>query len=71
MTGIVGTNEQVPVPAGYGAPIRLSPVLGTTPLTRDAASGGAINGVPIYVYTCGGEMTHAGLAHHQAQQLGV
>ncbi|MCR9088279.1 MAG: hypothetical protein NXH97_16225 [Rhodobacteraceae bacterium] len=71
MTGIVGTNEQVPAPAGYGAPIRFSPVLGTTPLTRDATSGGAINVVPVSGYTCGGEMTHADLAHHQPQELDV
>ena len=67
MTGIVGTNEQVPVPADYAAPILLSPTLGTTPLTRDAALGVAVNGVPIYDYTGGGEMSQADLAHHQAQ----
>lgn len=67
MTGIVGTNEQVPVPAGYAAPIILTPTLGTTPLTRDAALGVAVNGVPIYDYTGGGEMTEADLAHHQAR----
>lgn len=66
MTGIVGTNEQVPVPADYAAPIILSPTLGTTPLTRDAALGVAVNGVPIYDYTGGGEMSQADLAHHQA-----
>lgn len=67
MTGIVGTNEQVPVPAEYGAPIILAPILGSTPLTRDAALGVAVNGVPIYDYTGGGEMSQADLAHHQAQ----
>lgn len=67
MTGITGTNEQVPVPAEYAAPILLEPVLGDTPLTRDAALGVAVNGVPIYDYTAGGEMTQADLAHHQAQ----
>ncbi|KQB97713.1 phosphatidylethanolamine-binding protein [Loktanella sp. 1ANDIMAR09] len=67
MTGIVGTNEQVPVPAEYGAPILLSPQFNGTPLTRDAALGVAVNGVPIYDYTGGGEMTEADLAHHQAQ----
>ena len=67
MTGIVGTNEQVPVPADYPAPILLDPVLGTQPLTRDAALGVAVNGVPIYDYTAGGEMSEADLAHHQAQ----
>ncbi|MEM8658027.1 MAG: YHYH protein, partial [Pseudomonadota bacterium] len=67
MTGIIGTNEQVPVPADYAAPILLNPTLGTTPLTRDAALGVAVNGVPIYDYTAGGEMSMADLAHHQAQ----
>lgn len=67
MTGIVGTNEQVPVPAEYGAPVILASRLGTTPLTRDAALGVAVNGVPIYDYTGGGEMSEADLAHHQAQ----
>jgi hypothetical protein len=67
MTGITGTNEQVPVPADYAAPILLSPELGDTPLTRDAALGVAVNGVPIYDYTGGGEMTEADLTHHQAR----
>lgn len=67
MTGIVRTNEQVPVPADYAAPIPLNPVFAGQPLTRDAALGVAVNGVPIYDYTAGGEMTQAELAHHQAQ----
>lgn len=68
MTGIVGTNEQVPVPAaGYSAPIPLQPTLGDTPQTRDAALGVAVNGVPIYDYTGGGEMTANDLLHHQSQ----
>lgn len=67
MTGITGTNEQVPVPADYSAPIPLSPKLGNSPQTRDAALGVAVNGVPIYDYTAGGEMSEADLAHHQAQ----
>ncbi len=67
MTGIEGTNEQVPVPAQYAAPIILSPELGNEPLTRDAALGVAVNGVPIYDYTAGGEMSQADLAHHQAR----
>lgn len=67
MTGIIGTNEQIPVPADYAAPILLAPTMGTTPLTRDAALGVAVNGVPIYDYTAGGEMSEADLAHHQAQ----
>ncbi len=62
-TGIVGTNEQIPVPAkDYAAPIPLSPVLGATPQTRDTALGVAVNGVLIYSdYTAGGEMTVADL----------
>lgn len=67
MTGIVGTNEQVPVPAEYAAPIPLKPVLGSKPITRDAALGVAVNGVPIYDYTGGGEMTEQDLLHHQAK----
>lgn len=67
MTGIVGSNEQVPVPAEYAAPIILFPTMGSTPITRDAALGVAVNGVPIYDYTAGGEMSQADLAHHQAQ----
>ncbi|MCF2870344.1 YHYH protein [Octadecabacter sp. G9-8] len=67
MTGISGTNEQIPVPAQYAAPIILAPQFSGTPLTRDAALGVAVNGVPIYDYTGGGEMNVADLAHHQAQ----
>lgn len=67
MTGIVGTNEQVPVPASYAVPIPLSPQPGTTPQTRDAALGVAVNGVPIYDYTAGGEMSQADLHHHQTK----
>ena len=67
MTGIVGTNEQVPVPAEYAAPIPLKPSLGSTPITRDAALGVAVNGVPIYDYTGGGEMSQQDLLHHQAR----
>lgn len=68
MTGIVRTNEQIPVPAkDYAAPIPLTPVLQATPQTRDAALGIAVNGVPIYDYTGGGEMTLEDLQHHQAQ----
>jgi hypothetical protein len=69
MTGIVGTNEQVPVPAeNYVSPIPLQPVLGSEPHTRDAALGVAVNGVPIYDYTGGGEMSVADLSVHQTQQ---
>ncbi|MEP0519012.1 MAG: YHYH protein [Hyphomicrobiales bacterium] len=68
MDGIIGTNEQVPVPsAGYAAPIPLLPELGDTPQTRDAALGIAVNGVPIFDYTGGGEMSLSDLYHHQTQ----
>lgn len=67
MTGITATNEQVPVPAEYAAPVLLDPKLNGTPLTRDAALGVAVNGVPIYDYTGGGEMSEADLKHHQVR----
>lgn len=67
MTGIVGTNEQLPVPAEYSAPVSLTPSLGTSPVTRDAALGVAVNGVPIYDYTGGGEMSEQDLYHHQTK----
>lgn len=58
MTGIVGTNEQIPVPAsGYAAPIPLEPRLTGSPRTRDASLAVAVNGVPIFDYTGGGEMS--------------
>lgn len=67
MTGIIGTNEQVPVPAlNYASPIVLAPALAAAPHTRDAALGVAVNGVPIYDYTAGGEMSQADLGTYQA-----
>ena len=67
MTGIAGSNEQLPVPADYSAPVPLQPSLGSSPVTRDAALGVAVNGVPIYDYTAGGEMSAEDLLHHQTQ----
>ena len=68
MTGIIGTNEQVPVPAiNHSAPIALEPRLTTTPQTRDSSLGVAVNGVPIFDYTAGGEMSAEDLHHHQTQ----
>ena len=68
LTGIVGTNEQTVVPAvNYTSPIPLAPTLTTEAKTRDAALGVAVNGVPIYDYTGGGEMSQDDLAHYQAQ----
>lgn len=55
MTGITGTNEQVPIPApGHESPIPLAPTPGTTMFTTDGALGVAVNGVPIYDYTSAG-----------------
>lgn len=57
MNGIVGTNEQIPVPAlDYASPVRLAPTMGSAPTSRDAALGVAINGVPIYDYSSAGEL---------------
>lgn len=66
MTGIVGTNEQIPVPAeGYFASVRLEPVLGKVPQTRDSSLAVAVNGIPIFDYTSGGEMSEEDLYNHQ------
>ncbi len=66
MTGIVGTNEQVPVPAiDYVTPIPLVPTPAATLTTRDAALGVAVNGVPMYDYTAGGELSQADLSIYQ------
>lgn len=60
MTGIVGTNEQIPVPAvGYSSPLRLNPVKAASVTTVDAAVGVAVNGVPIYDYSAQGELDPA------------
>lgn len=68
MTGITGSNEQVPVPApNYYSPIALAPEMGSEPHTRDAALGVAVNGVPIYDYTAGGEMSQDDLATYQEE----
>lgn len=57
MTGIVGTNEQVPVPAvDFRAPIPLTPTMTDGYGVRDNALGIAVNGVPIYDYTSQGEL---------------
>lgn len=68
MTGIVGTNEQVPIPAAdYSAPIPLQAKPRSEPKTRDSALAVAVNGVPIFDYTGGGEMSEDDLYHHQTQ----
>jgi len=57
MTGIVGSNEQIPVPAkNYVSPLRLNPTKAAKFTTIDAAVGVAVNGVPIYDYTSQGEL---------------
>ncbi len=62
MTGIVGSNEQIPVPAvDYAAPVRLDPVMTGNRVSRDASLGTAINGVPIYDYTSAGELSEEDL----------
>ncbi len=67
MTGIVASNEQVPVPADYTVPVPLQATPTTTPKTRDAALAVAVNGVLIFDYTSGGEMSSADLHHHQSR----
>ncbi|MGI9425040.1 MAG: YHYH protein [Hyphomicrobiaceae bacterium] len=68
MNGIVGSNEQVPVPAiNHSAPVALEPRLTKTAKTRDSSLGVAVNGVPIFDYTGGGEMSAKDLHHHQTQ----
>ncbi len=57
MTGITGTNDQVPVPApGYTSPVTLAPKLAATPTSIDAALAVAVNGVPIYDYSSQGAL---------------
>lgn len=66
MTGIVGTNEQIPVPApGYFAPIIFNPSFTGTPQTRDSSLAVAVNGVPIFDYSAGGDMSIDDLYYHQ------
>ncbi len=68
MIGIVNSNEQVPIPAAdYSVPIPLVATPGSTPKTRDSSLAIAVNGVPIYDYTGGGEMSVNDLYHHQTQ----
>ncbi|MEP3351499.1 MAG: YHYH protein [Marinomonas sp.] len=57
MNGIIGTNEQIPVPAlNYAAPILLHPHMADHKTSIDAAVGVAVNGVPIYDYSAQGEL---------------
>ncbi|MEL6298846.1 MAG: YHYH protein [Pseudomonadota bacterium] len=68
MNGIVGAIEQVPVPAhNHAAPVALEPRLTARPKTRDSSLGVAVNGVPIFDYTAGGEMSGEDLKHHQEE----
>ncbi len=69
MTGIIGTNEQIPMPApGYFAPIRFDPSFTGTPQTRDSSLAVAVNGIPIFDYSAGGEMSIDDLYYHQPHQ---
>eukprot|EP00903_Cladosiphon_okamuranus_P004283 g4281.t1 len=66
MTGIVGTNEQIPVPApGYYIPIKFEPAFTGIPQTRDSSLAVAINGIPIFDYSAAGELGVDGLYYHQ------
>lgn len=66
MTGIIGTNEQIPVPAeGYYAKIKLESVPADALQTRDSSIAIAVNGIPIFDYTAGGEMSQDDLYRHQ------
>lgn len=66
MTGIIGANEQIPVPTeGYYATVRLDPVLTEEPKTRDSSLAIAVNGIPIFDYTAGGELSTDELHNHQ------
>lgn len=69
MTGIVGTNEQIPLPApGYHAPIVFNPSFHGEPQTRDSSLGVAVNGIPIFDYSAGGEMTVEELYSYHPRQ---
>lgn len=69
MTGIVATNEQIPVPApGYFAPIKFNPSFTGEPQTRDSSLAVAVNGVPIFDYSSGGEMSIDDLYHYHARR---
>lgn len=58
MTGITGTNLQVPVPAiDHAVPIPLSPSLAAEVTSIDNAIAIAVNGVPIYDYSSQGTIT--------------
>lgn len=72
MTGITGTNEQIPVPAlGYAAPVKLKPKKAAELTTIDAAVGVAVNGVPIYDYSSQGELdVHNYDSKHDTLALG-
>jgi len=72
MTGITGSNEQIPVPAkGYAAPIKLHPSKADRLTTIDAAVGVAVNGVPIYDYSSQGDLdVHEYDAEHDTLVLG-
>lgn len=66
MNGIVGTNEQIPMPApGYFAPIKFNPSYTGDPKTRDSSLAIAVNGIPIFDYSAGGDLSINDLYYHQ------
>ena len=56
MTGITGTNEQIPVPGDWAPFLPLVPRGTDGRTSNDAAVGVAVNGVPIYDYTKQGDL---------------
>ena len=64
MNGITGTNEQIPVPAyNYSAPIPISPSGTSEMYSRDSSLGVAVNGVPIYDWSSGGDLSETDLVN--------
>jgi hypothetical protein len=69
MKDIVGAIEQMPLPApGYFAPIKFNPAFYGAPQTRDSSLAVAVNGIPIFDYSAGGELTLHDLYHYQPQE---
>lgn len=66
MEGVVGTNEQIPWPApGYFAPVKFNPAFSGVPQNRDSSMAVAVNGIPIFDYTVGGNLDTEDLFYHQ------
>ena len=66
MAEVIGTNEQIPWPApGYYAPVKFNPAFSGIPINRDSSMAIAVNGIPIFDYTVGGELDTEDLFYHQ------